>query len=476
MYLSELLGAVADQPALEGVIATVDDDVELTDVVHDSRAITRGSLFCCIVGEVHDGHDHAPAAVAGGASALLVERPLGLGVPEMTVRSVRKAIGPVASAVAGNPSRELTVVGVTGTNGKTTTTHLLGSIFSSAAVRCGLIGTLTGVRTTPEAPELQRQLAGMVRDGVGAVAMEVSSHSLDQHRVDGTRFAVAVFTNLSRDHLDHHGDMARYFQAKARLFDPTFTETAVVNLDDPHGRLLSDASTVRVVGFSLDDAEDLQVDDHGSTFTWRGVQVQLDLVGRFNVSNALAAATAAAELGIGVEDIAAGLRSAPAVSGRFERVEMGQPFLVAVDYAHTPDGLEQLLTAGRELVSGGRLIVVFGAGGDRDPSKRAPMGEVAGRLADVVVLTTDNPRHEDQAAIIDDVQRGIEATTHLHIEPDRATAIREAVQMAGSGDVLLVAGKGHETTQTVGERVTHFDDREVLRAALAELGHQEATG
>ena len=474
MHLSELLGAVADHPALDGVIATLDHDVDLTDVVHDSRAVTRGSLFCCIVGAVHDGHDHAPDAVAAGAAALLVERPLNLGVPEISVRSVREAMGPVASAMAAEPSRSLAVVGVTGTNGKTTTTHLLAAIFGAAGMPCGMIGTLTGVRTTPEAPELQRELADMAGDGALAVAMEVSSHALDQHRVDGTRFAVAVFTNLSRDHLDHHGDMALYFQAKARLFDPSFTDKAVVNLDDPHGRLLFDASTVPVVGYSLDDASDLQVGERGSTFTWRGVEVHLDLVGRFNVSNALAAATAAAEMGIDVEHIASGLTSASPVAGRFERVEMGQPFLVAVDYAHTPDGLEQLLLAGRELVAGGRLIVVFGAGGDRDPSKRGPMGEVAGRLADVVIVTTDNPRHEDPAAIIDDVQRGIEGTAHLLIEPDRASAIGEAIRTAGPGDVLLVAGKGHETTQTVGDTVAHFDDREVLRDSLRALGHQEA--
>lgn len=473
MYLSELLGAVADHPALDGVIATTDDDVVIADVVHDSRAVTAGSLFCCIVGASHDGHDHAPAAVAGGATALLVERPLGLGVPEMLVTSVRAAIGPVSSAVAGTPSRSLSVVGITGTNGKTTTTHLLGAIFEAAGMPNGVIGTLTGVRTTPEAPELQKQLAELVANGATAVAMEVSSHALDQHRVDGTWFTAAVFTNLSRDHLDHHGDMSHYFQAKARLFDPAFTALAVVNLDDPHGRLLSDASTVPVVGYSLDDATDLVITETGSTFTWRGLPVTLPLVGRFNVSNALAAATTAAELGIEPQVIAGALATVALVPGRFEQVEVGQPFLAAVDYAHTPDGLEQLLLAGRELVSDGRLIVVFGAGGDRDRTKRGPMGEVAGRLADVVIITTDNPRHEDPAAIIDDVQEGIVTSPVVMIEPDRAAAIRSGASLARAGDVLLIAGKGHETTQTVGDTVTHFDDREVLRDALLALGQQE---
>ncbi|MEO6988750.1 MAG: Mur ligase family protein, partial [Aquihabitans sp.] len=273
MLLSELLRAIADRPAFRDVRAVVDDDIELTRAVHDSREAVPGTLFCCVVGAVHDGHDHAVAAVAAGASALLCERPLGLGVAEIIVPSVREAMGPVAAALAGYPADVLEVIGVTGTNGKTTVVQMLAAILPET----GVIGTLTGARTTPEAPELQALLAEMVASGRGRVAMEVSSHALDLHRVDGTRFRVAVFTNLSQDHLDHHGDMARYFQAKARLFQPELTERAVVNLDDPHGRLLRDAALVPTVGYSLDDITDLELRADGSSFRWRGTDITLHL-------------------------------------------------------------------------------------------------------------------------------------------------------------------------------------------------------
>ncbi|QXC62274.1 UDP-N-acetylmuramoyl-L-alanyl-D-glutamate--2,6-diaminopimelate ligase [Aquihabitans sp. G128] len=472
MRISELVAAVVDRPGLRDLSlvlppdAPAEADVELSRATHDSRAVTAGSLFCCVVGAVHDGHDHAPDAVAAGAAALLVERPLGLGVPELRTGSARAAMGPLAAELAGRPSDRLAVVGVTGTNGKTTTTHLLAAILEAAGRPCGLIGTLTGARTTPEAPELQDRLAQMADEGKAAVAMEVSSHALDLHRVDGTHFRVAVFTNLSRDHLDHHGDMASYFQAKARLFEPDRCELAVLNLDDPHGRLLRDAAEVPSVGYSLDDAEDLVLGPDGSTFTWRGAAVHLDLAGRFNVSNALAAATAAAALGVTPADVARGLATAGTVAGRFERVDVGQPYLAVVDYAHTPDGLEQLLLTARELAGDGRVVLVFGAGGERDHAKRPMMGEVAARLADVVVVTTDNPRGEDPAAIISQVHDGMDDPRDLRIEPDRRQAIRMAVASAEAGDVVLVAGKGHETTQTIGSIVTPFDDREVLREAL----------
>ena len=469
MILRHLVEAVADRPPFRELVLTGDPQVELTRAVHDSRAVTPGSLFCCVPGTAHDGHDHAPAAVSAGAAALLCERPLDLGVPELRVPSVRHAMGPVAAELAGRPSDDLAVVGVTGTNGKTTTIHLLGSVLEAAGLRCGLIGTLTGARTTPEAPELQERLRDLRDDGCQAVAMEVSSHALDLHRVDGTRFRVAVFTNLSRDHLDYHGDMRTYFQAKARLFDPELCDVAVLNLDDSHGRLLSDAAQVPSVGFELADAEDLELGVSGSRFRWRGAQVHLVLAGRFNVANALAAATAAAELGATPDQVAAGLAAAGPVPGRFERIDVGQPFLAAVDYAHTPDGLQQLLLTARELAGPGRVIVAFGAGGDRDGSKRPDMGEVAARLADVVIVTTDNPRHEDPAAIISQVQDGMADARDLRIEPDRRVAIALAVGAARPGDVVLVAGKGHETTQTIGDVVHPFDDREVVREALVAL-------
>ncbi len=470
VQLSDLVASVARHRPELAVELVGDPTVAVGRAVHRSDAVSPGVLFCCVPGARHDGHRFAAGAVAAGATALLCEHPLDLGVPELRVPSVRVAMGPIAAALAGRPSDHLTVVGITGTNGKTTTAHLLAAILDAAGRRCGVIGTLTGTRTTPEAPELQQTLAELLADGATTVVMEVSSHALDLHRVDGTRFAVAVFTNLSRDHLDHHGDLARYFAAKARLFTPELADQAVVGTDDPHGRLLLDAATIGTVGFAFADAADVELDASGSTFTWRGQRVRIGLAGRFNVLNALAAATAAAEIGVDAATIAAGLGTAGAVPGRFEPIDEGQPFLVAVDYAHTPDGLEQLLSAGRELAGTGRVIVVFGAGGDRDHDKRPLMGEAAARLADVVVLTTDNPRSEDPAAISREVQQGMATVDHLQVEPDRAAAIALAVASARPGDVVLVAGKGHETTQTVGDRVVEFDDRVVARRALAALG------
>jgi UDP-N-acetylmuramoyl-L-alanyl-D-glutamate--2,6-diaminopimelate ligase len=447
------------------------ENVDVTAICNDSRAVRRGSLFCCFRGLHADGHDHAEAAVAAGAVALLCERPLHLGVVELRVASARAAMGPLAATLNGHPSDRLAVIGVTGTNGKTTTTHLLQAVLEHAGRPCGVIGTLTGARTTPEAPDLQATLADMLAEGRQAVAMEVSSHALDLHRVDGTNFAIAVFTNLSMDHLDYHGDMAAYFHAKAQLFRPDLSQRAVVNLDDRHGRLLRDAADVATVGYSLDHAVALELDAAGSSFTWRGHAVRLRLAGRFNVSNAIAAATTAAEIGIDPELVADGLSSAGPVEGRFELIDEGQPFLVVVDYAHTPDGLDQLLTAARELVAG-RVVVVFGAGGDRDRTKRSPMGAVAATRADVVVLTSDNPRNEDPAAIISAVEQGVALVSDrraVMVETDRRSAISMALSLARAGDVVVIAGKGHETTQVVGDAVTPFDDRLVAKQLLAEM-------
>ncbi|MBK6858561.1 MAG: UDP-N-acetylmuramoyl-L-alanyl-D-glutamate--2,6-diaminopimelate ligase [Microthrixaceae bacterium] len=440
--------------------------VELRAATHDSRLVVPGDVFCCVPGRNHDGHDHAPAAVAAGAAALLVERPLGLGVPELVVADVRRAMGPLAAALLGDPSHTLDVVGITGTNGKTTTAQMLASILNRAGRNCGVIGTLTGVRTTPEAPELQQLLAAFLAEGRRSVAMEVSSHALDLHRVDGTRFRVGVFTNLSRDHLDHHHDMAAYFQAKAALFTPELCDQAVLCTDDPHGRLLLDAAQIPSIGYSIEDAADLKIAASGSRFVWRGESVSIAMPGRFNVLNALAAATVADLLGVPHSVIAQGLADLGPIAGRFEMVDEGQPFLAAVDFAHTPDGLDNLLVAARELAGEGRVVVVFGAGGDRDPTKRPEMGEVVARLADVVVLTTDNPRHEDPAAIMAAVKTGLADHPDVTVEPDRATAIGLAVDRARPGDVVLIAGKGHETTQTIGDVMTPFVDREVLSSAL----------
>ena len=461
--------------AVEGVrprVAGPDEDPDLASVVHDTRAVTEGALFCCVRGARTDGHDLAPGAVAAGAAALVVDHELPLAVPQLVVPDVRAALGPVADAFWGHPSRHLSVLGVTGTSGKTTTTHLLASVFTAARRPCGIIGTLSGARTTPEAPELQRALAEHRHRGDAAVAVEVSSHGLDQGRVAATRFAVAVFTNLSQDHLDYHGTMEAYYRAKARLFTAAYTGEAVVCVDDPWGRRLAGevaaAGEVAVHRYSLADAEALEVTPGGAAFRWRDAPVRLRLAGRFNVRNAVGAATAAAVAGVDVTDIARGLSSAPPVAGRFEAVDAGQGFTVLVDYAHKPDALDQALRAGRELVApGGRLTVVFGCGGDRDAAKRPLMGGVAARLADRIVVTSDNPRSEAPRAIVDDILAGVPDRAGVMVEVDRRAAIGAAMRDARAGDVVLVAGKGHETTQSIGDETLPFDDRVVAREALA---------
>ena len=386
MLLDRLLGGVE--------VLDVRGDPAGTDVAaitHDSRTVVPGALFCCVPGGRTDGHRFASQAVAAGAVALLDEHVLPLEVTQVVVPEARAAMAPLAAAFYGHPSRQLEVVGVTGTNGKTTTVHLLGSALEAAGHPTRMIGTLTGERTTPEAPELQARLAAFRAEGARSVAMEVSSHALALHRVDAVWFAVVVFTNLSQDHLDFHESMEEYFAAKASLFDTDRAAVAVVNADDPHGRLLLEAAELPTVPFSLADAEGLEVGPTSSRFRWQGVDVRLPIGGRVNVANALAAATAALELGAEPADIARGLASAPPVPGRYEPVDAGQPFGVLVDYAHTPDGLEHLLRAVRETVQG-RVLLVFGAGGDRDRDKRPAMGEAATRLADETVLTSDNPR------------------------------------------------------------------------------------
>jgi UDP-N-acetylmuramoyl-L-alanyl-D-glutamate--2,6-diaminopimelate ligase len=430
--------------------------------------VTEGALFCCVRGALADGHDFAAGAVDAGAVALLCERELPLSVAQAVVGDTRQAMGPVAATFHGDPSRALDVVGVTGTNGKTTTSHLLQSILEHAGRRAAVIGTLTGARTTPESTDLQTQLAALRDEGITAVAMEVSSHALAQHRVDGTWFRVAAFTNLSRDHLDFHHTMEDYFAAKASLFTPDRCALAVVNVDDPWGRRLADQLTIPWRPYSLDLVDDVEVHGDWSRCTWEGVEVRVPFGGRFNLLNALAAAVAAEALGLSPTTIAAGLAAAAPVAGRFEAVDAGQPFHVFVDYAHTPDGLEQVLLAAREIAGRGRVLVVFGSGGDRDPTKRGPMGEVAARMADQVVVTSDNPRSEAPSAIIDAVLEGIPDQTHVIVEPDRRAAIDTAIGAARDGDVVIIAGKGHETTQTTGDVVVPFDDRVVARELIEE--------
>jgi UDP-N-acetylmuramoyl-L-alanyl-D-glutamate--2,6-diaminopimelate ligase len=462
--LDELLGRLADQPIASSPEGA--GETEITAVVHDTRDVQPGALFCCVPGAHVDGHDLASSAVEQGASALLVERAVGAGVPELLVPSVREALGPVAAAFWDHPSRSLTVVGVTGTSGKTTTTHLLGAILDAHGWPTSVLGTLSGPRTTPEAPELQARLAAERDAGRVAVSMEVSSHALSLGRVRATRFATSVFTNLSHEHLDFHRDLDDYFEAKALLFTPAYTDAAVVNLDDERGRELMARSLVPTEGYSLADATDVEVGSTRSRFTWHGASIEVPMGGRFNVSNALAAATAAAHLGVDPATIAAGLAAAPPVPGRFEPIDEGQPFAVLVDYSHKPGALAGALGAAREAAPGGKVILVFGAGGDRDSSKRPEMGEVASHLADRVLLTSDNPRGEDPLAIIEAIRSGMSGPAETTVEPDRATAIALAIGAAEAGDVVLIAGKGHEAAQVVGDRTLPFDDRDVARTAL----------
>ncbi len=449
-----------------------DGAADVTAISLNSRTVRPGTLFVCVVGADHDGHDFAAAAVAEGAVAIMAERPLDVAVPQLIVTSTRAAVGPVADAFWGHPSRSgLRVIGVTGTNGKTTTCALVEAILEAHGWRTSALGTLTQARTTPEAPELQAKLAEWRDQGGSAVAMEVSSHALDQRRTDAVHFAAGVLTNVTQDHLDYHRTMDAYFEAKARLFEPGRVELAVVNRADPWGRTLIDrlrSGGAAVETFATEDAHDLELAPAGSRFDWHGQQVKLNLGGRFNVENALAAATTARALGVPAATIATGLESVARVPGRFESVDAGQPFTVLVDYAHTPDGLDKALRSARELTSG-RVIVVFGAGGDRDHEKRPLMGEVAARLADLTVVTSDNPRSEDPGAIIAAVMQGAPSKDRLVVEVDRAAAIATAVAAAGPGDVVVVAGKGHERGQDIGGRTLPFDDVATARAALERI-------
>jgi UDP-N-acetylmuramoyl-L-alanyl-D-glutamate--2,6-diaminopimelate ligase len=448
-------------------------DLEITDVTFDSRLISKGSLFCCVPGANDDGHLHAREAVEAGASAVLVDHRVDVNATQLVVRDVREAMATVSAACFGHPADDLLVIGVTGTNGKTTTTWMLQNIFTAARRRVEVLGTLSGVRTTPESPDLQRQLAQWRDEGVDVVAMEVSSHAIDQHRIDAMKFRVAVFTNLSRDHLDYHGSIEQYFETKARLFDKTRCDRAVVNLDSPYGRLLADASTVPTDGYSIDEVEDLQLSVDGSTFRWAGHTISLALGGVFNVSNALAAAHAARAVGIDDVTIAEGLSLPLVVDGRFQRIDAGQSFAIVVDYAHTPDGLEQLLAAASDLVNG-RVIVVFGCGGDRDRSKRPLMGETAVANADMVIVTADNSRTETTEEIIASIVEGAERVvspraTVVSVEPDRRAAISLALSAATANDIVLIAGKGHETVQIIGGVSTEFDDRVVVAEQWKKL-------
>ncbi len=444
----------------------------------DSRAVQPGDLFCAIPGFSVDGHEFAGAAIDRGAGALLVERLLPLEIPQLVVRDARAATAPAAARLAGDPTARLQVVGITGTNGKTTTSYLTRHLLQATGRQSGLIGTVEqviggvrqdGGRTTPEAPDLQAMFAAMIDAGDVACVMEVSSHALTLHRADAIHWSAVAFTNLSRDHLDFHPTMEDYFQAKRRLIAAA-PEVAVVDLDDAYGARLAEefpqALTVSIdAGGAQLQAQALRADAGGTSFTVGGVDTRVPLPGRFNVRNALTALGLAVQLGIDLEAAAAALPLAPVAPGRMEAIDEGQPFAVFVDYAHTPDALERVLGSARGLTQG-RVLCVFGCGGDRDRGKRPEMGRAVDRGADVVIVTSDNPRSEDPATIIDDVLAGIDGPSVAIA--DRRQAIAHALDAAQPGDVVVIAGKGHEQGQTIAG-VTHpFDDAQVARELLSE--------
>ena len=497
MRLEELVEALGEA-RLEG-----DAGVEIADLVYDSRRAGPGSLFFCVRGERVDGHDLAPDAIANGAVALVAERALELPVAQVVVADARAAMAPLAVRFWGDPSAELAVAGITGTNGKTTTAFLLRGILEDAGRRTGLLGTVKRIvggveeeveRTTPEAIDLQRTFRRMLDGGDVSCAMEVSSHALAYGRADGIHLTVKVFTNLTQDHLDFHSDMEDYFLAKRRLFwaaddaGAPSPGSAVVNVDDPYGRRLFAelrGADAPAVGFSAEGspgadfrAEQVEFDAAGSRFRCAGpdgsAAVEMGLPGHFNVANALAAISAAHALGVPLSDAAASLSGAARVPGRFEPVDEGQGFAVLVDYAHTPDSLENVLRAAR-IITAGRLICVFGCGGDRDREKRPLMGRIGAELSDLAIVTSDNPRSEDPGAIIAEILAGA-GSDGVEVEPDRRAAIAVALEAAGPEDTVVIAGKGHEQGQEFEDgRKLPFDDREVAREELRRLGSRSAT-
>ena len=465
---------------LPGAVVAADPQTVVTQVTHDSRQVQPGSMFVAIRGLAVDGNEFVDVARRKGAAVVVSENEPAAGVPWVRVPDV-----------LGDPARSLRLVGVTGTNGKTTTAYLVDAALRAQGERVGLLGTVQyrigdrvaeAVRTTPESSDLQALFREMVDAGCSHAVLEVSSHSLELKRVHGCEFQVAVFTNLTRDHLDFHGDMDRYFAAKRILFESLLRAdgTAIVNADDDRGTEIAAASRGRVWTYGLDRPADLRARD--VTLSLEGTRFRVDspagsfevetpLLGRFNVQNLLAAFGASLALGIPPETALAGLRSLHGVPGRLERVDAGQDFTVVVDYAHTDDALKNLLETVRELAPR-RIITVFGCGGDRDKTKRPLMGAVAARLSDVVVVTSDNPRSEPPEAILEEIQRGMNGRrqSERHVIVDRREAIARALEMAGPGDAVVIAGKGHETYQVLRDRTIPFDDRQVARHVLGRRG------
>lgn len=476
-----------------------DKRTAVNGIQFNSRNVVPGDLFLCLPGHKVDGHDFAAQAVEQGAAALVTERLLDAAVPQLIVKNSRLAMAIIADYFFGQPSRKLKLIGVTGTNGKTTITYLLERIFADAGFKPGVIGTVEArygattlpmSGTTPEALDLQRYLAGMVADGTDYCVMEVSSHALDQGRVKGCRYRTAIFTNLTQDHLDYHVTMERYAAAKELLFSrlgncysesPDERSYSVLNADDPASAAFGEAAATEIVTYGVDNeadvkAADIRITARGTFFraeTFRGTEeITLRMVGKYNVYNALAAISAGLIEGIPLEQMKQSLEALPGVPGRVESVDGGQSFAVIVDYAHTPDGLENVLKAVKQFAEG-RIICVFGCGGDRDRTKRPIMGRIAARYADYVIATSDNPRSEDPESILADIEEGLAleeiSQSRYQLLPDRRAAIQKAVEMASPDDVVLIAGKGHETYQIIGGETFDFDDREVAKEAIRGL-------
>jgi UDP-N-acetylmuramoyl-L-alanyl-D-glutamate--2,6-diaminopimelate ligase len=501
LALTDLAGALARQgfPVPATSWGAPGADPLVRGVSLDSRQVLPGDLYAALPGARHHGADFADQARAAGATAALSDRPLP-GLPTLVVADPRAVLGHLAAHLHGHPSRQLEVYGVTGTNGKTSTTHLLDAGLRGAGRRTGLLSGIEirtpqwsrpAARTTPEAPQLQESLAALRDQGATSAAVEVSSHGLALHRVDGTRFEVAVFTNLGHDHLDLHGDLESYFAVKASLFSPQRCALAVVNVDDAHGRRLADQVQVPVVTFSSAStpsgtssaprrraadwrAVDVHADGHATSFRLLGPgtdqRVRLQLLGTHQVDNAVAAVAALHAGGLDVRAVVRGMEQLSGVPGRLQRVDGGQPFLALVDYAHNVDAQRRLLPFLRTLTHG-RVVVVLGATGERDPGKRAPLGFTAAQLGDVVVVTDESPHGDDPRLLREAVADGARgaASAQVHVEPDRDRAIRLAVSLAAPGDVVVVGGRGHDTRLVAGGRSCEFDDAAHLRAALARL-------
>ncbi|MGH2772761.1 MAG: UDP-N-acetylmuramoyl-L-alanyl-D-glutamate--2,6-diaminopimelate ligase [Actinomycetota bacterium] len=479
MKLKEIAAMLPAEAAVEG-------DAEINDLVYDSRKAAPGALFFCLRGHSRDGHEFIEAVSAAGVAALVCERPPGVDLPHILVPDSRAAMNTVAAPFYGHPAAAMKTAGITGTNGKTTVAFMLESIFAAAGEKSGLVGTVATRpvsparaahgRTTPESADFQAILRDMADHAVTACAAEVTSIGLACGRVAGTKFDVAVFTNLSADHLDFHGDMESYYRAKASLFTSESAKRAVVNISDPYGRRLAGERQLPAVTFGAEgEADFYAAGQSGEAFTAHGpgvaIEMAVALPGRFNISNALAATAAAVCLGVPEQAIAAGVAAVETIPGRMEAVEAGQDFRVFVDFAHTPAALANVLEAAGEL-GGGRVIAVFGCGGNRDVDKRPAMGGIAAGKADIAIATSDNPRSEDPLAILKQVEQGMASVRpagSYRIVPDRREAIGLGIALAHPGDVVVIAGKGHETYQETNGRKVPFDDRKVAAEVLAGL-------